>query len=187
LLGEKHLSKSAVSRVVSRLKALFTTWSERDLSGDSYPILYLDGIHLKVRLARRVVSVPVLIAMGADDNGTKHVVSMILCTSEAAVHWSSLIEDLRDRGLRTPMVIVGDGHKGLQKAAKAWPGADVQRCTIHKQENLMNHCPKHARAEVKRDYRAIIDSEDGMKAREARDAFMKKWSTLCPPVAKKSC
>jgi putative transposase len=184
LLGEKHLSKSSVSRVVSRLKALFTTWSERDLSRESYPILYLDGIHLKVRLARRVVSVPVLIAMGVDETGTKHVVSMTLCTSEAAVHWGALIEDLRGRGLRTPLIIVGDGHKGLQKAARTWPGARVQRCSIHKQENLMDHCPIHARAEVKRDYRAIIEAEDGMKAREAHAAFIKKWSALCPPVAK---
>jgi len=184
LLGKKHLSKSSVSRVVSRLKELFTGWSERDLSDEFYPILYLDGIHLKVRMARRVVSVPVLIALGVDENGMKRMVSMTLCTSEAAVHWCALIEDLRARGLRTPLVIIGDGHKGLQRAAKTWPGASVQRCSVHKAENLMDHCPAHARAEVKRDYHAIIEAEDGMKAREAHAAFIKKWSMLCPPVAK---
>ncbi|HVT57823.1 MAG TPA: serine hydrolase [Thermoanaerobaculia bacterium] len=56
LLGDEHLSKSAVSRVVGRLKALFAAWSQRDLSGESYAVLFLDGFHLKVRLARRVVS-----------------------------------------------------------------------------------------------------------------------------------
>ncbi len=51
LLGEEHLSKSAVSRVASRLKELFRRWSERDVSQERYAILFLDGFHLKVRMA----------------------------------------------------------------------------------------------------------------------------------------
>ncbi len=47
LLGEEHLSKSAVSRVASRLKELFRHWSERDVSQERYAILFLDGFHLK--------------------------------------------------------------------------------------------------------------------------------------------
>ena len=184
LLGTKHLSKSAVSRVVSRLKDLFATWSERDLSEESFPILYLDGIQLKVRLARRVVSVPVLIALGVDETGSKRLVAMRLCTSEAEVHWSSLISDLRQRGLRTPLLIVGDGHKGLQKAARTWPGARVQRCTVHKLQNLLDHCPVHARPELKRDYRAIVTAGDAMSAKKAHADFEGKWETLCPAVAK---
>ena len=184
LLGTKHLSKSAVSRVVSRLKKLFASWSERDLSEEAYPILYLDGIQLKVRLARRVVSVPVLIALGADETGRKRLVAMRLCTSEAEVHWSSLIADLRQRGLRTPLLIVGDGHRGLQKAARTWPGAHVQRCTVHKLQNLLDHCPVHARPEMKRDYRAIVAPEDAMSAKKAHADFTAKWETLCPAVAK---
>jgi len=184
LLGSKHLSKSAVSRVVSRLKDLFATWSERDLSEESFPILYLDGIQLKVRLARRVVSVPVLVALGADETGRKRLVAMRLCTSEAEVHWSSLISDLRRRGLRSPLLIVGDGHRGLQKAARTWPGARVQRCTVHKLQNLLDHCPVHARPELKRDYRAIVTAEDTLSAKRAHAEFAKKWETLCPPVAK---
>ena len=184
LLGSKHLSKSAVSRVVSRLKDLFATWSERDLSKESFPILYLDGIQLKVRLARRVVSVPVLVALGADETGRKQLVAMRLCTSEAEVHWSSLISDLRQRELRSPLLIVGDGHKGLQKAARTWPGARVQRCTVHKLQNLLDHCPVHARPELKRDYRAIVTAEDTMSAKRAHAEFAKKWETLCPAVAK---
>jgi len=184
LLGTKHLSKSAVSRVVSRLKDLFATWSERDLSEESFPILYLDGIQLKVRLARRVVSVSVLIALGVDETGSKRLVAMRLCTSEAEVHWSSLISDLRQRGLRTPLLIVGDGHKGLQKAARTWPGARVQRCTVHKLQNLLDHCPVHARPELKRDYRTIVAAEDAMSAKKAHAGFARKWETLCPAVAK---
>ena len=64
LLGEEHLSKSAVSRVVSRLKERFEEWQNRALSEEVYAIVYLDGFHLKVRMAKRVISVPVLVALG---------------------------------------------------------------------------------------------------------------------------
>jgi len=56
LLGGKYLSKSSVSSVVTRLKELFSAWTSRNLSGDLYNIIYLDGFHLTVRMARRVVS-----------------------------------------------------------------------------------------------------------------------------------
>ena len=70
LLGEEHLSKSAVSRVVSRLKERFEEWQNRALSEEVYAIVYLDGFHLKVRMAKRVISVPVLVALGSRQTGT---------------------------------------------------------------------------------------------------------------------
>ena len=85
LLGEEHLSKSAVSRVVSRLKGHFARWNERDLSEERYAIVYLDGFHLKVRLARRVVSAPVLAVLGVAEDGSKVLVSLRLAVSEAGV------------------------------------------------------------------------------------------------------
>ncbi len=64
MLGDEHLSKSAVSSVVSRLKERVEEWQGRDLSDEAYVIVFLDGFHLKVRMAKRVVSVPVLAALG---------------------------------------------------------------------------------------------------------------------------
>jgi transposase-like protein len=184
LLGEEHLSKSAVSRVASRLKELFRHWSERDLSQERYAILFLDGFHLKVRMARRVVSVPVLAVLGVAEDGRKHLVALQLAASEAGAHWSSLIADLKRRGLEVPVLILSDGHAGLRKAIELWPEAQVQRCTWHKWQNLVGHCPVHARRELKRDYDRIVRAEDGMVAREAYASFLAKWRTLCSAVAR---
>jgi len=184
LLGEANLSKSAVSRVVSRLKALFLSWGERDLSEETYPILLLDAIHLKVRLARRVVSVPVLVVMGVDEAGNKRLVALRLAISEAATNWGQVIDDLGDRGLPSPELIISDGHKGLLRAISRWRDARVQRCTVHKRANLNAHCPAHARGELGRDYAAIVSAKGVMEAREAYTRFVAKWKTLCPSVAK---
>jgi len=184
LLGERHLSKSAVSRIVARLKALFATWQDRDLSTERYAVIFLDGFHLKVRLAKRVVSVPVLAALGVAENGQKSLLQLRLAASEAEVTWSAIVTDLQQRGLAAPLLLVTDGNAGLKNALKQWEGVRIQRCTTHKLENLKAHCPQHARAEMKRDYDRIIYADDGLAARAAYDAFVKKWSTLCPAVAK---
>jgi transposase-like protein len=184
LLGTEHLSKSAVSRVAAGLKVQFAQWSERDLSQERCAILFLDGFHLKVRLARRVVSVPVLAALGVAPDGTKRLIALELAVSEAGASWSRLIADLKRRGLESPVLIVSDGHRGLVQAIEAWPQAGVQRCTVHKWQNLLKHCPAHAHRELKRDYDRIVYAKSGMAAREAYEAFRKKWRTLCPAVAK---
>jgi putative transposase len=184
LLGTAHLSKSAVSRIVGRLKALFTSWQERPLNDERYPIVFLDGFRLKVRLARRVVSIPVLAALGVTETGQKCLLTLRAAVSEAAGTGGAVIADLQQRGLPAPLLLVVDGNAGLNQALTRWPGVRVQRCTTHKLENLKTHCPEHARIEMKADYDRIVYAADGLAARAAYDAFVKKWTRLCPAVAK---
>ena len=130
LLGEEHLSKSAVSRVVSRLKERFEEWQNRALSEEVYAIVYLDGFHLKVRMAKRVISVPVLVALGVAPDGQKRLLSLRLAVSEASTHWGSVLEGLQARGLRAPKLVISDGHKLADKSAgevAGVPGAAMYR------------------------------------------------------------
>lgn len=184
LLGQEHLSKSAASRVVGRLKERFAAWQQRDCAGERYALLFLDGFHVKVRLARRVVAVPVLAALGVRPDGQKVLVALRLATSEAARLWGELLEDLQRRGLAAPALLLVDGHAGLRKALAAWPGVRVQRCTQHKLRNLLGHCPRHAQGELRRDWRPIVEAHDGGAAHQAYAAFLAKWSRLCPAVAR---
>ena len=184
LLGDEHLSKSAVSRVVSRLKERFKEWQSRELSDDNYAIVFLDGFHLKVRMAKRVVSVPVLAALGVAPDGKKQLLSLRPAASEASTRWGSLVEDLQDRGLPAPKLVVSDGHKGLTKALEKWPGTRLQRCVKHKSANLLEHCPAHARREVKRDYDRIVCAKDSIEARRAYAEFLTKWTPLAPAVVR---
>jgi transposase-like protein len=184
LLGEENLSRSAVSRVVARLKGLFEKWTSRDLSAERYSVVFLDGFHLKVRMARRVVAVPVLAALGVGESGQKVLLALQLAPSESSGQWGHLIEDLQRRGLAAPLLVVIDGGAGLNKALANWKEVKVQRCVVHKLRNLQDHCPAHARAEMTRDYSKIVYARDGLAARESHDAFVKKWSALCPAVAR---
>ena len=185
LLGSSQLSKSAISRVVNRLKARFDTWMQRDLSEEGSLVLYLDGMHLPVRLARRVVRVPVQAVIGVRESGEKLLLSLRIAPSESTVSWKGVVEDLVERGLRPPQLLVVDGNKGLLRSIReTWSKADIQRCTKHKLENLLAKAPKHCHDELKRDYRDIVYAEDLKAAQKAYDAFCAKWTKICPEVVK---
>jgi putative transposase len=70
------------------------------------------------------------------------------------------------------------------KRPSSGPKPLVQRCTLHKWRNLEGRCPAHARRELKRDYDRIVYAKDGLKAREAYQSFVSKWSPLCPAVVR---
>ena len=185
VFGRHSLSKSAISRVVSRLKERFESWRCRDLAEERILILYLDAMHLSVRLVRRVVKVPVQVALGVREDGQKVLLSLQIAGSESTVSWRSVIDNLARRGLAVPVLVVVDGNRGLSSAIRSvWRGTLIQRCTRHKLENLLAKAPKHCHGELKRDYRGIVMASDLETARAARQSFLRKWSVLVPAVAR---
>ena len=185
LLGDEALSKSAISRVVGRLKANFESWRTRDLSRERYAYLYLDAMFLPVRLVRRVVRVPVQAVLGVREDGQKVLLVLEIASSESTASWTAIVQGLAKRGLVPAKLVVLDGNPGLSRAVRqTWPGVEVQRCTKHKLENLLAKAPKHCHAELKRDYQAITHAEDIVAGRSAYQAFLVKWRRLAPEVAR---
>jgi transposase-like protein len=183
LLRGAALSKSAVSRIVGRLQALFTDWRKRSLKTEAVVFLYLDGIVLRVRIANKVVSAPVLVALGVKADGQKVVLDLELLQSESTECWGGFVEGLIERGLKRPCLVILDGNKGLRAAVeKSWPGIEAQRCTVHKLRNLERHTPRHALEEVKTDYHAIVNAKSGEEAKKAYREFVSKWKKLAPKV-----
>lgn len=183
LLRGAPLSKSAISRIVGRLQSLFSEWRKRSLKGESVVFLYLDAIALRVRIANKVVSAPVLVALGVKADGQKVVLDLELLGSESSECWGGFVEGLINRGLGRPRLVIIDGNKGLRAAVdKNWPGTPVQRCTVHKLRNLERHVPRHALEEVKSDYHRIIYAESLDQARKVYREFVLKWKKLAPKV-----
>ena len=93
LLSGAALSKSAVSRLVLRLEESYRLWQRRDLTEEKVLYLYLDAIYPKVRSAGRVVSLPVLVALGVKDTGEKVLLSLMSAGAESTDGWQMLLED----------------------------------------------------------------------------------------------
>jgi len=183
LLRGSPLSKSAISRLVGRLEALFSQWRSRSLATEAVVFLYLDAIALRVRIAKKVVSVPVLVGLGVKADGQKVILDLELFQSESSSCWEGFVEGMVSRGLKAPLLVIIDGNKGLRGAVeKNWPGTGVQRCTVHKLRNLERHAPRHALEEVKSDYHRIVYAESAEQANKAYREFISKWKKLAPKV-----
>lgn len=178
------LSPSAVSRIVARLRDHFEAWRTRSLADEDLFAIYLDAILMKVRSAGRVVSRPILAAVGVRKEGQKVLLGLWIKGSESHEAWKGVLSDLVDRGLKPPVVAAIDGCKGLRSALdEVWSEVDVQRCVVHKLRNLLAHAPKHAHEEVRGDFHAIVYAESADEARAAHRRFIEKWSRRCESVA----
>jgi len=178
------LSSSAVSRVVARLRSHFETWQSRSLVEERLVCLYLDGIGIRTRSAGRVVSRPILVAVGVREGGEKCLLGLWVKGSESSDSWKGVIEDLVSRGLRAPLLCVIDGAPGLRSALGAiWPEAEVQRCAVHKLRNLLGAAPRHAHEEVREDFHSIVYAESGEEAERAYRSFVTKWRKKAASVA----
>lgn len=184
LLGTQFLSKSAISRIVGRLRGLFDAWKSRDLSQEKCVYLYLDAMRLPVRMARRVVKVPVQAVVGVRPDGQKILLSLEIAGSESTASWTTVVKGMANRGLPAPLLVILDGNAGLVRAVRdTWPQAKIQRCTKHKLENLLAKAPEHCHPELRRDYAQITHPVSAEGAQRAYAAFLHKWRSLCPSVA----
>jgi transposase-like protein len=185
LLGDQFLSKSSISRLVTRLRKHFDEWRQRDLSEGKILIVYLDAMMLPVRLARRVVKVPVQAVLGVREDGQKVLLWLEIAASESNASWGSVVQHLADRGLAAPRVVVVDGNPGLSNAIrKYWKQTSIQRCVRHKLDNLLSKAPKHSHPELKRDYHEIVNAECLERAEQARERFVTKWNHLSKEVVR---
>ena len=183
LFGGK-VGKDAVSRAWRKVKTDWENWQARDLSGEDIVRLILDGTGVKARLDGRVMSVPLLVVLGVRRDGQKVMLAVKNMGGETEAAWRQVLEDLLARGLKAPELLIVDGGKGLEAAlASLWSDLPVQRCTVHKERNLLAHAPKALRDEIKADYTDMMYAEDAQEAGKRRKAFLAKWRPRCQGVA----
>jgi putative transposase len=183
LLGGGPVSRSAVSRVVAGLQAQYQAWRQRDLAALGVVYVYLDAMHVKVRVLKRMAPLPVQAAVGVLADGQKVLLDLAVYARESGAAWGDFLERLAARGLGPPRLVIGDGSKGLEAALRqVWPGVPVQRCVVHKLRNLAAYCPKRLYPAVRADYHRIVYAVNEAEARRAWLRFTAKWGRELPQV-----
>ena len=184
-LFEGRIGKDVVSRAWRRTRSAWQAWQERDLAGADIIRLILDGTVVKVRLDRKATAISLLIALGIRRDGQKVVLAIKNMGGESEAAWRALLEDLTGRGLARPDLVIVDGGKGVEAAlAGLWDDVPVQRCTVHKEGNLLAHAPKHLHDEIKADFNDMVHAKTADEVLSRRKVFLAKWKLRCPPVAK---
>lgn len=139
--GLGQLSKSSVSRLCTELRDRYRAFRARSLANTRLLALFLDAIYLPVRPEGPREGV--LVAWGFDLDGERVLLDVCLGQRERLEDWLELGRGLAARGLAEPLLVVGDGAPGLVRAiGELWPGADRQRCAVHRLRNVLAKLPK---------------------------------------------
>ena len=164
------VSSSTVSRAAAALDESLQAWRDRPLGEMIY--LFLDARYEKIRQDGQVRDAAVLIAVGVDLLGKRHLLGVSVSLSEHEIHWRTFLHSLVARGLGGIRLITSDDHSGLKAARIAvFGGIPWQRCQFHLQQNASVYVPrKEMRAEVAADIRTVFNAPD----RPMAEAYLKK-------------
>jgi len=178
------LSAASITRLTTQWQDEARTFAARDLSGTDYVYLWVDGIHLKIRLDQQKLCLLVMIGIRAD--GRKELVALTDGYRESTESWADLLRDCRRRGMTAPVLAVGDGALGFWKALReVFPLTREQRCWFHKSANVLAALPKSAHPGALAAMKEIYMAEDIDKAQVAIKAFEIDYGAKYPKAVAK--
>lgn len=177
------LSAATITRLTSQWQKEAAAFEDRDITSD-YVYLWVDGIHLKVRLEQEKLCLLVMIGVRAD--GRKELVALADGYRESTESWADLLRSCRRRGMAAPNLAVGDGALGFWAALReVFPDTREQRCWFHKQGNVLAALPKSAHPNAVKAMQEIYNAEDIDHARTAITAFAKTYGAKYPKAVAK--
>lgn len=181
LLGENAagLSPSVVTRLASAWQDEYKAWKGRPLDSHDYVYIWADGVHFNVRLEDERLAC--LVIIGARPDGTKEVIALEDGFRESTESWSSLLRDLKSRGLRAPVVAVGDGALGFWAALReVFPRTREQRCWVHKIANVLDKLPKSLQPKAKSSLHEMMNAPTRADCEAIRAKFIAEYEAKYP-------
>ncbi len=178
------LSPATITRLTKDWQHEATAFNQRSLAGTDYVYVWVDGIHLKVRLEQDKVCLLVMIGVRSD--GTKELIALDDGHRESTESWADLLRSCKRRGMIAPVLAVGDGALGFWAAVReVFPDTGEQRCWFHKIANVLNCLPKSAQPNAKAALAEIWNAEDKEHATAAAKAFADEYGVKWPKAAAK--
>ena len=178
-------SEGFISDVTDKIMPQIEDWQNRPLD-EIYPILYIDAIHYSVRDNGVIRKLAAYVILGLTVDGHKDVLTINIGDNESSKYWLSVLNELKNRGVKDIMVICADGLSGIKEAiAAACPNTEYQRCIVHQVRNTLKYVPDKDRKEFAKDLKTIYHASTEEKAREALDMVSKKWTPKYPNSMKR--
>jgi len=178
------LSAPVITRLTETWQAEQRAFAQRDLSAVDYVYLWADGIHVNIRLEEHKLCLLVMIGVRAD--GRKELIALADGYRESAESWADLLRDCARRGMRAPVLAVGDGALGFWNALReVFPQAREGRCWFHKTANVLAALPKSAHPGAKKALAEIWGAEDKQHALAAVKAFEAAYGAKFPKAVAK--
>jgi len=182
LLGEDAagLSPSTISRLCKDWEAEHERFKQRSLRFHKYAYLFVDGVHVSVRLGEDD-RLCLLVVIGVRQDGTKELLAVEDGYRESTESWASVMRDLKARGLNEPKLVIGDGALGAWAALRdVFPGARRQACWVHKIANVLDALPKRLQPTAKKLLHEMMEAPTRADARAVLERFRTEFDAKYP-------
>ena len=187
LLGEdaSGLSSSSISRLTKEWESDHAAFKQRNLRFHRYAYLFVDGIHMSVRLGEDD-RLCLLVVIGVREDGEKELLAVEDGYRESTDSWAAVLRDLRNRGLTTPKLVTGDGALGAWAALReVFPEAREQRCWVHKIANVLDALPKRLQPRAKTLLHAMMEAPTRAEAGAGLERFREEFDPKYPKAVAK--
>lgn len=179
-LTGSHPSPSTVSRVFHTLEGEYEQWKNRKLQAH-YPYIFADGTYFTVIYDEEGSKMPILAVIGIDEAGQREVLAFTVGERENQTAWEDLLENLKDRGVKTVDLWITDGNKAMVNAIQLkFSASKRQRCIKHKMDNILGYVPEKQQEQIRPELRAIFYQANREKADQEAAAFILKYEKIYP-------
>lgn len=182
-----EVSEGMVSDITDRLLPEIEDWQQRPLS-QVYPIVYIDAVHFSVRDNHVIKKLAAYVILGINEEGRKEVISIQIGQNESSKYWLSVLNELKNRGVRDILILCADGLSGIKESINvAFPNTEYQRCIVHQVRNTLKYVAdkdkKEFAADLKTIYHAPAEEQGHARMLEVTEKWhehypnaMKSWS-----------
>lgn len=176
------VSAELVSIITEEVLSELSAWQSRPLESH-YPILYLDGLRVKIRDNSHILSKTVYLAIGIDMDGKKDILGLWVSQNEGSKFWLSVLTELKNRGLEDVFIACCDGLTGLPDAINAvFPKTTVQLCVVHMIRNSLKYVSWKDYRALTSDLKKIYTAPSESAALEALEQFGATWNARYPSI-----
>ena len=178
------VSEGFVSNVTDRLLPQIEDWQRRPLF-EMYPIVFIDALYYSVKTDGIVKKQAVYVVLGINMDGIKEVLGLYIGGNESSKYWLTVLNELKNRGVRDIFVVCADGLKGLKESIEtAFSKAEYQRCIVHQVRNTLKYVPDKTKREFAKDLKSIYHAPNEEAAYKRLTSVTKKWESQYPTAMK---
>lgn len=177
-------SEGFISDVTDKLLPQIEEWQTRPLDS-VYPVIFIDAIHYSVRDNGVIRKLAAYVMLGISVEGKKEVLTIQVGENESSKYWLSVLNELKNRGVKDILIICADGLTGIKEAiAAAFPDTEYQRCLVHQVRNTLKYVADKDKKLFSADLKKIYNAASEQSGREMLDTVSEKWSDKYPNAMK---
>ena len=173
-------SEGFISDVTDKLLPQIEEWQRRPLN-EVYPVIYIDAIHYSVRDSNVIRKLAAYVTLGINCEGMKEVLTIQIGENESSKYWLSVLNELKNRGVKDILILCADGLTGIKEAiAAAFPNTEYQRCIVHQVRNTLKYVADKDRKDFATDLKKTYNAPSEKEGREMLDEVTEKWEEKYP-------